>query len=108
MKKILMLTTGGTIASAPGAQGLAPRGSGEILSHLGAGFAGCEQEVAERFHLSLNARRLPDIPAGTHVLAPGLFVAGDMRAGQSLVVRALADGRAAAMEAHRWLCGEDR
>ena len=57
------------------------------------------------FHLSLNARRLPDIPAGTHVLAPGLFVAGDMRGGQSLVVRALADGRAAAMEAHRYLGG---
>ena len=34
-----------------------------------------------------------------HTLAPGLFVAGDMRTGQSLVVRALADGRAAAMEA---------
>ena len=46
-----------------------------------------------------------DIPAGTHVLAPGLFVAGDMRGGPSLVVRALADGRAAAMEAHRYLGG---
>ena len=72
---------------------------------IAAGFVGCEQEVAERFHLSLNARRLPDIPAGTHVLAPGLFVAGDMRGGPSLVVRALADGRAAAMEAHRYLGG---
>ena len=72
---------------------------------IAAGFVGCEQEVAERFHLSLNARRLPDIPAGTHVLAPGLFVARDMRGGQSLVVRALADGRAAAMEAHRYLSG---
>ena len=72
---------------------------------IAAGFVGCEQELAERFHLSLNARRLPDIPAGTHVLAPGLFVAGDMRGGPSLVVRALADGRAAAMEAHRYLGG---
>ena len=51
MKKILMLTTGGTIASAPGAEGLAPRGSDEILSHLGAGFAGCEVTTREIFTL---------------------------------------------------------
>ena len=75
---------------------------------IAAGFVGCEQELAGRFHLSLNARRLPDIPAGTHILAPGLFVAGDMRGGPSLVVRALADGRAAALEAHRYLNGEER
>ncbi len=35
MKRILMLTTGGTIASAPSAEGLSPRGSQEILAHLG-------------------------------------------------------------------------
>ena len=35
MKKLLMLTTGGTIASTPTAEGFAPSGSGEILSHLG-------------------------------------------------------------------------
>jgi NADPH-dependent glutamate synthase beta subunit-like oxidoreductase len=29
-----------------------------------------------------------------------------MRTGQSLVVRALADGRAAAMEIHKWLGGK--
>ena len=34
-KKILMLTTGGTIASAPTAGGLAPKGSQEILSYMG-------------------------------------------------------------------------
>ena len=45
----------------------------------------------------------PDIPAAAHALVPGLFAAGDMRTGQSLVVRALADGRAAAREVHRWL-----
>lgn len=51
MKKILMLTTGGTIASAPGDEGLAPRGSDEILSHLGSGFAGCEVTTREIFTL---------------------------------------------------------
>ena len=70
---------------------------------IAAGFVGCEAEMAGRFHFSLNARNLPDIPADTHALAPGLFAAGDMRTGQSLVVRALADGRAAAREVHRWL-----
>ena len=70
---------------------------------IAAGFVGCEAEMAERFHFSLNARNLPNIPAAAHALAPGLFAAGDMRTGQSLVVRALADGRAAAREVHRWL-----
>ena len=70
---------------------------------IAAGFVGCEAEMAGRFHFSLNARNLPDIPAAAHALAPGLFAAGDMRTGQSLVVRALADGRAAAREVHRWL-----
>lgn len=51
MKKILMLTTGGTIASAPGSEGLAPRGSDEILSHLGSGFSGCEVTTREIFTL---------------------------------------------------------
>lgn len=70
---------------------------------IAAGFVGCEAEMAGRLHFSLNARNLPDIPAAAHALAPGLFAAGDMRTGQSLVVRALADGRAAAREVHRWL-----
>ena len=35
MKKILMLTTGGTITSLPSDEGLAPTGAGTILSHLG-------------------------------------------------------------------------
>ena len=36
-------------------------------------------------------------------LSGRLFSAGEMRNGQSLVVRALADGRAAAKEADAWL-----
>jgi len=37
MKKILMLTTGGTIASVPSEEGLRPLGSEEILSHISGG-----------------------------------------------------------------------
>ncbi|MBQ9966148.1 MAG: asparaginase [Clostridia bacterium] len=47
MKKILMLTTGGTIASAPTEDGLAPQGSNEILSHLGLAPMDFELEVRE-------------------------------------------------------------
>ena len=42
---------------------------------------------------------------GGHRLRDNLFSAGDMRTGQSLVVRALADGRAAALEVHEYLKG---
>ena len=42
---------------------------------------------------------------GSHHLEGKLFAAGDMRNGQSLVVRALADGRSAAKEIHDWLRG---
>lgn len=70
---------------------------------IAAGFLGCEMETARAFQLSLTQRGVPELPAGAHMLSPGLFVAGDMRNGQSLVVRAMADGRAAALEVHRWL-----
>ena len=43
---------------------------------------------------------------GSHHLRDNLFSAGDMRTGQSLVVRALADGRSAAMEIDRYLKGD--
>jgi len=37
---------------------------------------------------------------------PGVFAAGDMRRGQSLVVWAIAEGRRAAQGVHRFLCAE--
>ena len=42
-----------------------------------------------------------------HHLSGRLFSAGDMRTGQSLVVRALADGRAAAKEVDVFLKAMD-
>jgi len=36
---------------------------------------------------------------------PGVFVAGDMGRGQSLIVWAIAEGRAAAAAVDRWLMG---
>jgi glutamate synthase (NADPH/NADH) small chain len=37
---------------------------------------------------------------------PGVFVAGDMGRGQSLIVWAIAEGRAAASAADAWLSGD--
>ena len=72
---------------------------------IAAGFVGCEQETADLFNVNLNRRGVPDIYVGTHRIAPGLFTAGDMRSGQSLVARAIADGRAAAIEVNQHLMG---
>ena len=72
---------------------------------IAAGFVGCETATAERFDVTLNSRGGMMPEDGSHRLRDGLFSAGDMRTGQSLVVRALADGRAAAKEVHEWLKG---
>ena len=70
---------------------------------IAAGFVGCEEKTLERFalHADARGRLLPE--DGSHHLTGRLFSAGDMRNGQSLVVRALADGRAAAREADEWM-----
>ena len=70
---------------------------------IAAGFVGCEEKTLERFALQADGRgRL--LPAdGSHHLSGKIFSAGDMRNGQSLVVRALADGRGAAKEIDSWL-----
>ena len=70
---------------------------------IAAGFLGCETANAEAFGLTLTSRGVPETAPGAHRIAPGVFVAGDMRTGQSLVVRAIADGRSAAQEVHAYL-----
>ena len=73
---------------------------------IAAGFTGCEKGTAEAF-LVLPDRRGRLLPEdGSHRLQGKLFSAGDMRNGQSLVVRALADGREAALEIHAFLQGK--
>ena len=49
-------------------------------------------------------RGVPETERG-HRIASGLYAAGDMRTGQSLVVRAIADGKAAAEEIDADLMG---
>lgn len=71
---------------------------------IAAGFIGCEDRTLERFALKADGRGRLMPGDGSHHLSGRLFSAGDMRTGQSLVVRALADGRKAAQEINSFLC----
>ncbi len=73
---------------------------------IAAGFVGCETATAERFDVKLSPRGCMMPENGSHHIRDNLFSAGDMRTGRSLVVRALADGRAAALEIDRYLKGD--
>ncbi|MBQ9324465.1 MAG: glutamate synthase subunit beta [Clostridia bacterium] len=70
---------------------------------IAAGFTGCEEETLARFALSADDRGRLMPGDASHYLGGKYFSAGDARTGQSLVVRALADGRAAAREVDAWL-----
>ncbi len=89
----------GRLVPVPGTENVLPCD----LLLVAAGFVGCEESTLSRFSLTADqrGRLLPE--NGSHHLGGKLFSAGDMRTGQSLVVRALADGRAAAKETHQFL-----
>ena len=89
----------GRMAQVPGTEKELPC---ELLL-IAAGFLGCETETARLFRAETDARGNLSGAGGSHMLRDGLFSAGDMRTGQSLVVRALADGRAGAKEVHAYL-----
>ena len=84
----------GKLAPVPGTEKTLPCD----LLLIAAGFIGCEEKTLAGFSLSADERGLLLPADGSHHLGGRLFAAGDMRTGQSLVVRALADGRAAARE----------
>lgn len=74
---------------------------------LAMGFLGPEQELPESLGVKRDARS--NIKARYNSFAtnvPGIFAAGDCRRGQSLVVWAFNEGRAAARECDRYLMGE--
>lgn len=74
------------------------------LAFIAAGFVGCEDYVAEAFGVARNARgNVADQSFRTNV--DKVFVCGDMRRGQSLVVWGLREGRDCAAEVDRYLMG---
>lgn len=74
---------------------------------IAAGFLGAQRYLPEAFGLELTPRSCVKTPEGGYQTGvPGVFAAGDMRRGQSLVVWAIAEGRQAAKEADAWLMGQ--
>ena len=74
------------------------------LALIAAGFTGCENYTADAFGVELTARgNVADHSFKTNV--DKVFVCGDMRRGQSLVVWGLREGRDCAAEVDRCLMG---
>ena len=68
------------------------------------GFEGCDERVCAAFGVE-RKKNAVTAPGGYATCVPGVFAAGDMRRGASLVVWAIAEGRAAAAEADAFLDG---
>lgn len=73
---------------------------------IAAGFLGPEDYVPEAFGVGRDGRsNIATAPVGYSTGMDKVFAAGDMRRGQSLVVWAIAEGRAAAREVDEYLMG---
>lgn len=73
---------------------------------IAAGFLGCQKYVADAFQITLDDRTNVRTEAGTfRTNKENVFVAGDMHTGQSLVVKAIRQGRECAREVDESLMG---
>jgi glutamate synthase (NADPH/NADH) small chain len=73
---------------------------------LAMGFLGPEDAIAQQVNLARDERSNYKADYGTYATnVPGVFACGDCRRGQSLVVWAIHEGRAAARECDRYLMG---
>jgi glutamate synthase (NADPH/NADH) small chain len=71
---------------------------------LAMGFLGPEKEgLISQLGLELNERCVVPVDENKMTEIPGVFAAGDIERGQSLVVWAIADGRKAAASVHQYL-----
>ena len=76
---------------------------------LALGFTGpVKPGMVEQFGVNLDARSNIATDANYMSSVPGIFAAGDMRRGQSLVVWAIAEGRKAAAGVDKFLMGSTR
>lgn len=76
------------------------------LCLIAAGFTGCQSYIADAFGIELNERTNVRTGAGSfRTSVEKVFTAGDMHIGQSLVVRAIREGRDAAREVDEYLMG---
>jgi glutamate synthase (NADPH/NADH) small chain len=73
---------------------------------LAMGFLGPEDTMIEQLGVARDERSNAKAEHGRFdTSVPGIFAAGDMRRGQSLVVWAINEGRGAARECDRYLMG---
>ena len=73
---------------------------------LAMGFLGPEETILEQLGVERDDRSNAKAAYGHYATnVPGVFAAGDMRRGQSLVVWAINEGRGAARECDRYLMG---
>lgn len=73
---------------------------------IAAGFLGAQPYTAESFGVKLNARTCVDTKEGNYTTnVPGVYAAGDMRRGQSLVVWAIREGQEVARAVDQDLMG---
>ena len=73
---------------------------------IAAGFLGAQNYVAESFGVELSPRGVVQTRPGHYATnLEGVFTAGDMHRGQSLVVWGIAEGRACAREVDEYLMG---
>ena len=87
----------------PGSEKVIP---GQLVL-LAMGFLGPEKPLVEKLGLATDERSNVKAEYGAFATSvPGVFAAGDMRRGQSLVVWAINEGRAAARECDRYLMGK--
>ncbi len=76
---------------------------------LAMGFTGPERsELLDQLNVAVDERGAIARDAAFETSVPGVFVAGDAGRGQSLIVWAIAEGRACAAAVDRWLTGTDR
>jgi glutamate synthase (NADPH) small chain len=76
------------------------------LVTLAMGFVGPERGMPEQFGVDFDERGNVRRDASYMTSVDGVFAAGDMGRGQSLIVWAIAEGRSAAAGVDRWLSGE--
>jgi len=74
---------------------------------LAMGFLGPENQLLDQLGVEKDARTNARAEHGSFATSvPGIFAAGDMRRGQSLIVWAINEGRGAARECDRYLMGD--
>ncbi len=75
---------------------------------LAMGFTGPERGAIDQLGVTLTGRGTVARDANWMTNVPGVFAAGDMQRGQSLIVWAIAEGRSAARGVDQWLMGQSQ